>query len=550
MIDSTLLEKFDALASRFMPPQRKLTADDYVMPDDELEDDQHRNAPVPSEGCLYGLIGDIAREAAAANKEVNPYASALAAIVALSAGVGRGCFMSIGDDWHHPRVFGLHVGRSGKGRKGTSTKLVTRIVRNLFDKHPDVSFKMHTGGLSSREGLVMMIHDGFKMGKTEVEPVNDKRLFVVENEFVNVLHQGARDGNTLSSALRDAWDGTSIKPATKTAPVYASDPHINLLGHITPGELVELMRQRELTNGFANRFVMIWAEQPGLDPTPSFTRKERLDELTDRVAKVLRFAQADRYVDRDVTRMELTEAARQRYQKLYRSELQDHSAGERIAGLLTRRAPYLLRLAMLFALTDLTHQIEVHHLDAALAWVRYWAESVKFVFASAYEEQATAKAQEAAEAILDYLGTTASASRTEIMAKCFMGHISKSMMDVAIDELLHQAPPAIEVEKVPRQGGRGSGTKVYRKASAKSAKSAKPVAAQGLEHDSDALRSLRNLRNQVEPDDAEVTDFAQFADFADQSNLPQSQANQQTSQTSQTSQGFDSGVRDFGKEVY
>jgi len=162
MIDETILEKIDAMAGRYMPPQRKLTADDYTLPDDNFEDtevDQHRNAPVPSEECLYGLIGDIAREASVANKEVNPYASAFAAIVALSAGVGRGCFMSIGDDWHHPRVFGLHVGRSGKGRKGTSTKLVTRIVRNLFDKHLDVAFKIPVSQNSCRISKPRMIRD-------------------------------------------------------------------------------------------------------------------------------------------------------------------------------------------------------------------------------------------------------------------------------------------------------------------------------------------------------------------------------------------------------
>ena len=112
-------------------------------------------------------------------------------------------------------------------------------------------------------------------------------------------------------------------------------------------------------------------------------------------------------------------------------------------------------------------------------------------------------------------------------------------MDIAIDELLHQTPPAIEVEAIPRKGGRGSGTKVYRKAGAKSAKSEKPVAAQGFEPDSDALRSLRSLRNQVEPEIVEGTDFAQFAEFASTANSPQSEAGRQTSHNSQTSQGFD-----------
>lgn len=39
--------------------------------------------------------------------------------------------------------------------------------------------------------------------------------------------------------------------------------------------------------------------------------------------------------------------------------------------------------AMLFALCDKTATVEVHHINAALAWVRYSVESVKFIFASA-----------------------------------------------------------------------------------------------------------------------------------------------------------------------
>lgn len=53
----------------------------------------------------------------------------------------------------------------------------------------------------------------------------------------------------------------------------ATKPHINLLGHITPTELVDLMKARELSNGFANRFIIIWAEQPGLDAMPGFAAK-------------------------------------------------------------------------------------------------------------------------------------------------------------------------------------------------------------------------------------------------------------------------------------
>jgi putative DNA primase/helicase len=85
-----------------------------------------RNAPVPDPACLYGLVGDIAL-VGSQNTEANPYAVAASAIAYLGAAMGRGPYFPIGDDLHHARLFLLHVGRSGLGRKGTAKKLVKRI---------------------------------------------------------------------------------------------------------------------------------------------------------------------------------------------------------------------------------------------------------------------------------------------------------------------------------------------------------------------------------------------------------------------------------------
>jgi hypothetical protein len=176
--------------------------------------DHHRNAPRPDPACLYGLVGEVAR-AGSESTEANPYAIALNFMAYLSAAIGRGTYCYIGNTRHHARLFGLHVGRSGRGRKGDAVSLVHRLDMAIRAADEYIAPQVHTGGLSTREGLALMIHDGWTQGKTEVEPIHDKRLFVVEPEFANVLHQGKREGNTLSSALRDAWDGGSIKPATK-----------------------------------------------------------------------------------------------------------------------------------------------------------------------------------------------------------------------------------------------------------------------------------------------------------------------------------------------
>ncbi len=432
--------------------------------DDPDAIDPHRNAPKADPAMFYGMVGEVAR-LGSENTEANPVAVAMSFMVFLAASIGRGPVLHVGDDWHHVRLFGLHVGRSGLGRKGTAMKLMKRISKAVKAKElqPAFGLQIHDGGLSSREGLALLIHDKYYEGKEEIPAIHDKRLLVIESEFANILHQSKRDGNTLSPALRGCWDGEAIKPATKTNRMWASWPHVNLLANITPSELLELMTRRELTNGFANRFVIYWAEQPRVLPFPRPTPQADVDRIADNVIEVLTFAGADRWVDRDVLDMELAPGdATALYAKLYRTEFRDRSGGERVTGLLERAAPMVLRMAMLFALTDKTTRIEAQHIEAAAAWVRYWRDSVKFIFQTAADELATAQTSARAAQILAYLNQHGDTSRSDLSVKCFQKHASRDEIDAALDELLKAIPPAIRVESIPRaDGAPGKATKVY-----------------------------------------------------------------------------------------
>lgn len=472
-----------------------MSSDFHILADAADDDslDNHRNAPRPDPACLYGLVGDVAR-AGSETTEANPFAIAANFIAFMSCAVGRGPYMAVGNTWHHARQFMLHIGRSGRGRKGDAASLVSRIERSLNALSPDATPKVHRGGLSSREGLVYLIHDGYTEGQKEVEPVLDKRLLVIESEFANVLHQSKREGNTLSAALRDCWDGVSMKPATKTSRLWATDPHIALIGAVTPSELLALMASRELTNGFANRFLMIWAERTKMLAFPRATRQEEVDALAERVHAVLTFCKAERWAEKNHMRVELSPEARQRYEFLYHSELNDDRAGERIAALIERRAPILLRLAMLFALCDLSSTVEVHHINAALAWVRYSVESVMFIFASAADEAKAAETSETAQEIIAFLAERDQATRSELSKDCFKGHKTKAVLDAAIDQLLACNPPRIVVESVARpKGVTGTPSKIY-KLAAKSAKCAKREEPRGLAGDS----AVRNARETCE----------------------------------------------------
>lgn len=420
--------------------------------------DNHRNTPRPDPACLHGLVGDVAR-AGSSTTEANSFAVAANFITFMGCAVGRGPYMPVGNTWHHARIFGLHVGRSGRGRKGDAVSLISRIETAMKEISKDATPQVHRGGLSSREGLVSLIHDGYSDGSKEVEPIRDKRLLVVESEFANVLQQSRREGNTLSSALRDCWDGVSMKPATKSSRLWATDPHIGLMGAITPGELLGLMASRELTNGFANRFLMFWAERTKMLAFPCATPQEEVDTLARRVLRVLDFCKAERWAEKDHMRVNLSSSARERYEFLYNSELNDNSAGERITALVERRAPMLLRLAMIFALCDLTATVEVPHINAALSWIRFSVDSIKFIFGSASDEMQMLETNETAQKIIAFLAAKTRVTRSRITTECFQGHVNKTRIDAALDELLKCSPPRIQVQE-DRSGG-GRPTKFY-----------------------------------------------------------------------------------------
>ena len=274
-------------------------ANDEPEPDVGEEIEAHRNAPRGTPAMLYGIFGEIGR-IAADGTEANPYAACMNAMVFFSACVGREVYLRIGNGTHHARLFALHVGRSSVGRKGTAMDLLWRIIGEMDRQERNSNGgmiaddsrllpKTYTGGLSSREGVTHYLHDGILQGETSIPPVHDKRMLVVESEFVNVLHQAGRSGNTLSAALRDLWDGKKIMPLTKN-PVGVSAPHVAIYGNITPAELLATLTATDRDNGFINRFIVFHAEMPRLEPFPRSTPAPVVAGLASRLLEITSFA--------------------------------------------------------------------------------------------------------------------------------------------------------------------------------------------------------------------------------------------------------------------
>jgi putative DNA primase/helicase len=137
--------------------------------DDEMAH-AHRNAPQADPVCLYGLIGDVAR-AGSEGTEISACVIAANFMAYLSCAVGCGVYLSIGNTRHHARLFCLHVGRSGGGRKGDAVSLVLRIDQALRELDESFAPQIHRGGLSSREGLVALMHDGCRQGRLDMPAI-------------------------------------------------------------------------------------------------------------------------------------------------------------------------------------------------------------------------------------------------------------------------------------------------------------------------------------------------------------------------------------------
>lgn len=392
--------------------------------------------PEPTKEMFYGILGELAKQAAYGT-EVNPVAAMASAMTWLSAAMGRNRVIYVGDGWHHLRLFTLHVGRSYKGGKGMAKDLLMRVTAEIEKTEPDLIPKAHTGGLSSREGLVVLIHDAYKEGKEQIPAIEDKRLFVLESEFANILAQAKREGNTLSAALRDAWDGISLKPATKTSRIWASHPHIALHGGITPAELRDKMSAGEMTNGFANRFLIFWAERTGIIPFPERTSDAKVSEFATRLSTVIRRGLLGYPHDAGQRLIKLEANAAAYFGKIYGEYAVQHTGGEMISGLLQRRAPMALRIAGLFAMADMHEKINLEHMMSASAWMDYYAQSVHMVFGPQINPEQENQRSESAQRLLVWLRQAKDwRSRTQIANDCFQKNIPKAELDKALESLM------------------------------------------------------------------------------------------------------------------
>ena len=149
--------------------------------------------PPPDPTAYHGLAGEIVNQIAP-NTEADPVAILSQLLVAFGAAAGRGTWFQVEATRHHPNEFLVLIGDSARARKGSSWDHVHRLITGA---DPAITARILTG-LSSGEGLIHSVRDpaGQDPG------ASDRRLLVIEPEFVSVLKNVSREISTLSPTLR------------------------------------------------------------------------------------------------------------------------------------------------------------------------------------------------------------------------------------------------------------------------------------------------------------------------------------------------------------
>lgn len=401
--------------------------------------------PVPGPAMFYGLAGDFARMATR-NSEADPVAVLVTFLCRFGIEVGRGPFMLAGEK-QHARLNAVIVGQSSKARKGTSA----RPVRELFSfGESDTWSTAHVspGPLSSGEGLIFAVRDPQEeyivdkrsgSGKMVlVDPgVEDKRLFVLDQEFAGALSCTRREGNILSTIIRALFDGDKVEPLTKTNKITATAPHIGIVSHITLHELLKKLDATEAFNGFANRFLWLCVRRPKKVAFPEELESVELRRFQKQVLASLESSQK-------LGRVRFDKKARDLWEETYPKISDDRPA--LLGAILNRAEVYVRRLALTYGLLDGESVVSAMHLQAALDFWRFCEDSAAFIFGSMEGDTLEQR-------IMDALGKAGGSLDTTGLYKAFGNHISRTEMTMAMNALSASGKIRVE-EKKPPKGGR------------------------------------------------------------------------------------------------
>ena len=384
------------------------------------------------DAAYHGPVGNYLR-AIEPHSEGDPAAILAQTLVCLGNAMGRDPYFMVEDTRHGTNIFTVVVGDTAVARKGTSLGRARSLVQAA---DPDWGKNNHgEGGLSTPEGLINAVCD---IPETEDSHIGtkDKRLLAAMGEFTETLMRMKRDDNPLSTTLRSAWDGNTLRTLTRKAPMTATDAHISVIGHITEADLTDQLSKVNVFNGFGNRFLWVMAKRSKFLAFGGEVHIKDLPEIVAEVQAALYWAQeCKRCIDFDG-----------KSKKMWPTLYADLGRGEsgRFGAITDRAEAQVRRLALIYAVMDQSPRIRREHLNAALEVWRYCEESAAYLFADAPANPVEGTVLRLLQETDDWI------SRSEINRRGFKGQVKAYLLTSALNGLRERE--LIEHQRMPTRG--------------------------------------------------------------------------------------------------
>jgi hypothetical protein len=339
-----------------------------------------RDWPIMAEEAYQGLAGEMV-QAMEPNTESDPAGLLVMLLSVIGNVIGRGAHFRVEEDRHYCKVWAVLVGETAKGRKGTALNRIRRLMQSVDS---DWYESCIATGLSSGEGVMERLRDPVVEEDEEGAPrvidpgAPDKRLLIEEPEFGSPLTVMRREGNTLSMVARNLWDDRTLQTMTRTKPLRASDTHGTIIGNITRSELLRHLNEEKLGSGIGNRFVFVLVQRSKVLPHGG-ERDVFTDDQVRRLQEAISFGKEEREISLCAeVEDQYGYSARELWEEIYA----DLSEGRRgLFGAVTSRAEaYVRRIATIYAVLDLSEDVKVAHLLAALAVWQYCEQSAYLIF--------------------------------------------------------------------------------------------------------------------------------------------------------------------------
>ncbi len=323
--------------------------------------------------ALQGIFGEFV-ETALPYCESDVNCLLYHALLALGNLLGRYNFTRFGAERHYPVLFMLIIGNTSAG-KGQAYKTLRALCTLIDPAWAQTRWKYSA---ASGEGLVRLVAGiSSKMEDEWGSQTSDERLVLMLTEMSILLNSMNREGSNTSGYIRSAYDGDPLEnnKSKKENSASAWNYLLNVLGHITPGELAQILGQIDWYNGMANRF--LWAIVRPSKRLKRMAQEPNYGPLAEKIQAFLRLPHQG-FVD-------FSPEAGKRWDEWVESLPFDNDEGKYAASQ-ERVRPNALRTALIYACYDPARLdpanhgkpffIEARHVEAAIEIVTRSGQSV------------------------------------------------------------------------------------------------------------------------------------------------------------------------------